>query len=211
MTVELDEKYVKIEEFTNTNKAVVKKIDVQNEKLKKLKSEIDSKHKELDFKIDEKMTIKEFKNYEEITEGTLELLKNDIKIAKKRDFSHMSPGSNNQDLSKLKLGSGTNKKFSHLSNNNPFSIRAIKKSETKLDSLNEADEDSNEEESNNNNNNNKNNINLRTKSSKNNNPGQNEDEVIEEEIEEDQDIDKGSMSKIEKAKNVIAARQARLS
>lgn len=40
---------------------------------------------------------------------------------------------------------------------------------------------------------------------------QNEDTDIEEEIEEDNDLDNGTIGKLEKAKNVIAARQAKMS
>lgn len=47
---------------------------------------------------------------------------------------------------------------------------------------------------------------LKTKSSKHK---QNEDTDIEEEIEEDNDLDNGTIGKLEKAKNVIAAKQAK--
>lgn len=122
-------------------------------------------------------------------------MKNDIKIAKKRDFSNMSQANIlYQDTlnNKLKLGSGTTKKFSHLSNNSPFSIHKSNHNNTnKLDSLNEADEDQISDEENND-------SQPKSRSSK-HQTGHNDDDVIEEEIEEDADIDKESKSKLEKA------------
>jgi len=62
LSVELDDKYVKLEEFKNGEKATAKKIDGVNSKIKKIGSDYDDKNKELELKIDERCTIKEFKN-----------------------------------------------------------------------------------------------------------------------------------------------------
>jgi len=62
MTVELDDKFVKIEDYKNGDIALNKKLEVQNDKFKKIKAEIEKKNKDFEWKLDEKLPLKEFKD-----------------------------------------------------------------------------------------------------------------------------------------------------
>jgi len=61
LSVELDDKYVKIEEYKNNSTAMAKKLDQTHVKLKKISLDFESKMKDLEWKVDEKLSTKDFK------------------------------------------------------------------------------------------------------------------------------------------------------
>lgn len=61
------------------DKTVSKKLDACNSKIKKISNDVDTKFKNLDYKLEDKFDTQEFKNQELITQGTLFKMGQDIK------------------------------------------------------------------------------------------------------------------------------------
>jgi len=122
----------------------------------------------------------------------------DIKVAKKRDFG--SVVHQVQSLSKEGKSRLSNKGLKHLDHNNAFSIRQKSfksRNSNGENTINEADEEEDDD------------LELRQKTSKySKKTTQGQEEIIEE--LEDEDIDATTLSQIDKAKNVIASKQAKL-